>query len=203
MPRPMNQQQFASSQPSRGLLLVLALVLALPIAPTLLPHPAIAQTTQDRRAEGDRLLQQGIEKYDKGYSTDAEDIFRLAVIIYQGIQDRNGEATALMHLGMAYGTEIEAIGHYTKALTIFRQLKNRQGEVKVLVELGDFYYAVEKYKEAVPYFEQALTLSRQLKDRTQELEMLARLATMHMFLSQAEKANFYFEEFEKLERTLK
>jgi len=150
--------------------LVLGLVGLAPVDGVRLAQ-TVAQAVDPRKAEGDQLLQQGIEKYDKGYSTDAEEIFRLAVIIYQGIQDRNGEATALMHLGMSYGTDVEAIDCYTKSLTIFRQLKNQQREVEVLVKLGDYYHATDKYGKAVPYFEQALALFRQLNDRANELEM--------------------------------
>ncbi|MGV0026228.1 hypothetical protein [Phormidesmis priestleyi] len=76
-------------------------------APTLLPRadwllPTLAQTTTDRKAEADRLLDQGVQQYRTSQYEAALQSWEQALAIYRIIQDRNGEATALNNLGEAH-----------------------------------------------------------------------------------------------------
>ncbi|HEY9608815.1 CHAT domain-containing protein [Allocoleopsis sp.] len=180
----------------------LTILLATPVALSLVlivnfPLTAVAQaqTREDRKAEGDRLLRQGIEEYhDYGHETALQSL-QQALSIYQAIQDRNGEATVLMHLGIAYEPDEEAISYYEKALSIFKEVNNRNGEMTVLMHLGELYFSFKKYEEAITYYEKALPIAQQLNSRNHQETVLAGLISAYMFLSQNEKAAPYIEAF--------
>lgn len=181
---------------------VLTILLATPFALSLVlltnfPLTAVAQaqTREDRKAEGDQLLRQGIEEYrDYGHEAALQSL-QQALTIYQAIQDRNGEATVLMHLGIAYEPDEEAISYYEKALSIFKEVNNRNGEITVLMHLGDLYFAFKKYEKAITYYEKALPIAQQINDRNNQETVLSGLIAAYMFLSQHEKAASYIEAF--------
>src|SRR4028119_1651355 len=101
--------------------------------------PAIAQTTDAREAEADRLLQQGNQQYQTGQLRAALNSWQQALPIYRALKNRQGEGWTLGNLGMAY----QSLGNYAKALeyaqqhlAIARSIKDRQTEGWVLVDLG-------------------------------------------------------------------
>ncbi len=99
----------------------------------------LAQTPTDRKAEADRLRQQGIEQYGISQFEAALQSWQQALIIYREIKDRQGEGKALMNLGAAYnslGDYAKAIEYYQQALAIAREIQNRQGEAAALSNLG-------------------------------------------------------------------
>jgi CHAT domain-containing protein len=159
----------------------------------------VAQTREQRKAEGDRLLEQGIQDYNDRKYTDAEESFQHALIIYRSIQNQNGIATVLLHLGMSYGSDKEAVAYYEKSLTLFRQLKNRAGEAKALMQLGDWYSSAEQHQKAVPYLEQSVAIFKQLNDCINLKDVFADLTVAHLFLSRNDKMEFYSKEYEKLQ----
>jgi len=182
--------------------LATATLVALPLSslpPLHTPPSASAQTAQDRKAEADRLLRDGINDYaDRQYQSACQSL-QQALASYQSIQNRQGEATALLHMGGAC-LDDKTVNYYQKSLAIFRRIKNREGEAEALRRLGDLYFNLTQYKKAVPYLEKALPIFSQINDRAAEKDVLASLIAAHMFLQQTEKLNFYVEKFEKLER---
>src|SRR4028119_608135 len=101
--------------------------------------PAIAQTTDAREAEADRLLQQGSQQYQTGQLRAALNSWEQALPIYRALKNRQGEGWTLGNLGMAH----QSLGNYAKALeyaqqhlAIARSIKDRQTEGWVLVDLG-------------------------------------------------------------------
>ena len=106
------------------------------------PHfslPVIAQTTDARQAEGDRLLQQGIQQHRTGQFPGAMNSWQQALQIYRGLKNREGEGRTLNNLGIAYkylGNYAKAIEYAQQSLAIARELKDRQAEGWALDELG-------------------------------------------------------------------
>ena len=64
--------------------------------------PAIAQTTDAREADADRLLLQGLQQYQIGQLTTALNSWQQALQIYRALKNRRGEGNALVNLGTAY-----------------------------------------------------------------------------------------------------
>ena len=84
----------------------------LPIPSELLSITAQAQSSQDRKAEADRLLKQGIQQFQRSQYKAAIHSWQQVLAIYQELRDRNGESASLIGLGNAYNS----LGQYTKAI---------------------------------------------------------------------------------------
>ncbi|MEG3849788.1 tetratricopeptide repeat protein, partial [Microcoleus sp. herbarium19] len=107
--------------------------------------PVVAQAIDPRQAEGDRLLQQGIQQYQTGQLRAALNSWEQALQIYRAIKNRQGEGNALGGLGVAYrslGDYIKAIEYAQQHLAIAREIKNRQGEGGALGNLGGAYLSL-------------------------------------------------------------
>ncbi len=170
--------------PQRSFLSLAAATLLLALAPpSLFPPPyapalAQAQTVDARKAEADRLLQQGIEQFQTSQFAAALQSWQQALSLYRQIQDRRGEGKALGNLGIAYralGNYPQAIAYQEQRLAIAREIKDPDGE---RIALNNIAVALEKqqqpelailfYKESVNVVETIRTglkpLSRQLQE---------------------------------------
>ncbi|MEG4329803.1 tetratricopeptide repeat protein, partial [Microcoleus sp. herbarium5] len=132
---------------------------------------ALAQTQAERKAEADRLLDQGIQQLVTSQFQAALQSWQQALIIYREIKDRQGEGKALGNQGFAY----DSLGDYAKAieyaqqyLAIAREIKDRQSEGAALGSLGNAYYSLGDYAKAIEYEQQSLAIAREIKDRPSE-----------------------------------
>ena len=169
----------------------------LPIPDFLLPAVAQAQTTADRKAEANRLFQQGIQQLQTSQYEAALKSWEQALAIYQQVKDRKGEAKALNNLGNAYGSLSQyerAIAYYQQALPLFRQVKDRKGEAGALNNLGLAYQSLSLSDKAIAYHQQALPIYQQLKDRNGEANALGSLGFAYESLSQYDKAITYYQQ---------
>ena len=150
---------------------------------------AQTQTIQQRRAEAERLRQQGFQHYwHEGKYESAIQVYQQALEIYRAIRDRNGEATVLhnlgnllsdygymRHLGYAYtrqGQVEKVIETYQQALKIYREIGNRQGELGILFSLGRLCGSIQDLPKAIEYTQQYLKLFRELHPRDDESSIL-------------------------------
>src|SRR6476661_2024375 len=143
--------------------------LFIPSAQAKIPPPQVlAQNPAGRKAEADRLFNQGAEQFQTRQFQAAVQSWQQALIIYRSIKDRQGEGRALGTLGGAYGS----LGDYSKAieyaqqqLAIAREIKNPQGEGWALGTLGLAYLNLDDYTKAIEYAQQQLAIAREIKDR--------------------------------------
>ncbi|MDF5731802.1 MAG: tetratricopeptide repeat protein, partial [Rhizonema sp. PD38] len=77
----------------------------------------LAQTPADRKAEAERLLQQGREQYQTSQFEAALKSWQQALIIYQEIKDHEGEAKGLLNIGLVYTQR----GDYPNAINYLQQ----------------------------------------------------------------------------------
>lgn len=150
------------------------------IAPLSIPFPpispALAQTIQERKAEADRLLQQGIQQYRTGQREAALQSLQQALAVRRAIQDRHGEAYVLMNLGNAYQEDSpqyeQAITYYEQAHPIFQQVNDSAGEADLLFNLGRAYRYLSQPEKAISYYEQARLMYQQLQYHKSEADSL-------------------------------
>ncbi len=140
---------------------LLALVIATASTPIIFSFSAspgelrvLAQTPQARKAEADRLFNQGNQQFQTSQFTAALQSWQQALSIYREIKDRQGEGAALGNLGLAYnslGDYPKAIEYHQQSLALAREIKDRQGEAHALGNLGLAYDSLGEYPKAIDY----------------------------------------------------
>ncbi|PSR19415.1 hypothetical protein C8255_02060 [filamentous cyanobacterium CCP3] len=96
-------------------------------------------SASSRQAEANRLLQEGIDKYNRNDWQAALTPWKQASEIYQAIGDRAGVSQILNNIGSVYqllGNFPEALAQYEASLAIKHEIGDWAGEAKTLVNLG-------------------------------------------------------------------
>ncbi len=168
--------------------------------------PAIAQTTDARQAEGDRLMRQAIQQYQTGQVLAALNSWQQALQIYRALKNRYGEGWALGALGGAYrslGNYAKAIEYGQQSLGIAREIKDRQGEGVALINLGGAYGYLGNYAKDIEYSQQSLAIAREMKNRQGEGNALGNLGGAYRSLGNYAKAIEYSQQSLAIARELK
>ncbi|BAZ01093.1 TPR repeat-containing protein [Tolypothrix tenuis PCC 7101] len=138
----------------------------------------LAQGSDARRTEADRLLQRGEELLDKYQSQAALQNFQQALKIYRQIQYRPGEGRTLKGIGNAYydlNDFNQAISYQQQALEIAQSTKDKDLAARALNNLGNNYRALGNFTQAIAYYEKALVIARQIQDLHREASTLENL----------------------------
>ena len=166
-------------------------ILGMVSPPDLALMNAQAQTTQNRKAEADRLLEQGNQQFQISQFENAFQSWQQALTIYQEIKDRLGEGQSLGNVGLAYyfiGRYDKAIEFYLQSLAIAREIKDRRVEGQSLGNLGLVYYSIGKYEKAIEFHLQRLAIAQEIKDPYGEGQSLGNLGLAYHSLGKYEKA---------------
>ncbi|MCT7986621.1 CHAT domain-containing tetratricopeptide repeat protein [Laspinema sp. A4] len=164
-----------------------------------------AQTVEELKQEAERLLNLGIEQYQRSQIRDALQSWEQALEIYQQIGDKAGEGKTLVSLGTVYGSlgeYAQAEQYYHQSLAIYRQLGNKAGESNALLGLGNIYNFLGDYAQADQYFRQSLEIFRQLADKTGEGRTLMNLGNVYGALGEYAQAEQYFRQSLEISRQL-
>ncbi|MCZ8067676.1 MAG: tetratricopeptide repeat protein [Microcystis sp.] len=160
---------------------------------------------EKQRKEADRLLQEGVQKYETSQFRGALQSWEKALQIYQEIKNRQGEAASLDNLGSAYlslGQYQKAIDLHEKSLVINREIVNRQGEANSLNNLGNAYQSRGEYQTAIDYHQQSLDIRREIKDRQGEAASLNNLGNAYQSRGEYQKAINYHQQSLDITREL-
>jgi CHAT domain-containing protein/Flp pilus assembly protein TadD len=159
-----------------------------------------AQTIQDRKAEADRLFNQGNQQFQISQLEAAFQSWQQALTIYREIKDQQGEGNALGNLGIAYsalGKYDKAIEFHLQSLEIAREIKDRRGEENALGNLGNAYDSLGKYDKAIEFHLQSLEIAREIKNRLGEGQSLGNLGAAYDSLGKYDKAiEFHLQSLE-------
>ncbi len=113
-----------------------------------------------------------------GHAPEAVTVHTCARRAAQETGDRNGEAHALVSLGVVdcrQGRYPQAADHLEQSLVLFRETGDGIGEARALNTLGLVGERQGRYPQATHYFEQALVLFRETGDRIGEARALSNL----------------------------
>ena len=163
------------------------------------PKIAQAQTpsNQNRKAEADRLNQQGIQQYRQGKFREALETFEKVLLICREIGDKAGVATTLNNLGEVYrsqGQYAKAIEYYQQALAIIKQIGDTAGVATTLNNLGAVYRSLGQYAKAIEYYQQALAIIKQIGDTAGVATTLNNLGAVYNSQGQYAKAIDYYQQ---------
>ncbi|ACC84982.1 CHAT domain-containing protein [Nostoc punctiforme] len=210
-------------------LITLILTVSLPITnlpPLFQASQVLAQTPADRKAEADRLLNQGFEQLQTSQFTAALESGQQALIIYREIKDRQGEGRTLIFQGAAHlslGDKARAITYLEQGLAIAKQINNqdleknaqvilqlaqdqnnpRKTEADRLLEQGIKQGTTGQFEAALQSLQQSLIIYRQIKDRQGEGNALGNLGLAYHFLGDYSKAIVYHQEILAIAREIK
>ena len=156
---------------------------------------AVAQSQVDpRKAEGDRLLQQGIQQHQTSQFEAALQSWQQALLLYRKIKNRFGEGQTLNALGVvsnSLGNYAKAIEYHQQSLAIAQEIKDRRGEGAALINLGLAYFSLGNYAKAIEYQQQSLAIVREIEDRQDEGNALGNLGLAYFSLGNYAKAIEY------------
>ena len=182
---------------------VLVLLCSLPPLVTLLAIPtASAQTAtaQDRKAEADRLLNQGNQQFAHSQFQEALASFQQVLSIYREIGDRFKEGATLNNIGEVFrnlGQYDQALASYQQALEIARVGGYRAAEGRILNNIGLIYDNLGQYDQALASYQQALEIAKAEGDRVVEGRILNNIGLIYDNLGQYDQAlNFYRQALE-------
>jgi CHAT domain-containing protein/Tfp pilus assembly protein PilF len=155
-----------------------------------------AQTTQDRQAEADRLLERGNQLNKISQFREALQVFEKSLQIYREIKNLKGEGNALNNIGNAYsslGKYQKSIEYHQQSLAIAKKIGDRNNQGNSLGNLGNVYYAMGQYTKAIEYHTQALEIKQQIGDLYGEGRSLGNLGNAYNLLGQYAKAIEYYQ----------
>jgi CHAT domain-containing protein len=168
--------------------------------------PAIAQTTDARQAEADRLMKQGLQQYQTGQLRAALNSLQQALQIYRTIKNRQREGWTLNFLGGTYrslGNSAKAIEYGLQSLAIAREIKDRQTEGWAMSNLGVAYLSLGNSAKAIDYTQQSLAIAREIKDRQSEVTALGNLGGAYRSLGNSAKTIEYSQQYLAISREIK
>ncbi|MBD1902656.1 CHAT domain-containing tetratricopeptide repeat protein [Trichocoleus sp. DQ-A3] len=157
----------------------------------------MAQTVEERKAQADKLYQQGNQQYKTSQFQEALQSFQEALLIYRELKDTKGEALTVNYIGLIYRSLSqypEALKFYRQGLEIFRKLGDRWNEGTALNNIGSVYRSSDQYAQARDFFQQALSIRRKVQDREGEGVTLSNLGTIYHGLGQYSQALELYEQ---------
>jgi CHAT domain-containing protein len=184
----------------------------------------VAQTREQQKAEGDRLLLQGLQQYQARQFESALQSWEQALSIYREIQDRHGEGRSLLfsagaYAGLGNGTRVLELSQ--QALAIAKELKDSDLEKFALQILesaqqtvnssaavrlyrqGVEQYQTSQFEAALQSWQELLQVYRAVKDREGEGAVLGSLGNVYYSLGNYGRAIEYQEQSLQIARELK
>jgi CHAT domain-containing protein len=158
---------------------------------------AMAQTTDARKTEADRLLKQGDEQLTANQPEVALPTLQAALKLYQELKNRAAEGQSLKSIGNAYQALKEyekAIDYQQQALEIARKIKDRNLEARALNNIGWAYDNSKNSVKALDYYRQSLTVSQSNQNIETENKTLANLGRLYSDLGESHKAISYHQQ---------
>jgi CHAT domain-containing protein/Flp pilus assembly protein TadD len=154
-----------------------------------------AQASTDRKAEAERLLNQGLQQYRNNQTQAAFQAWQQTLQIYREIKDRKGEGEVLNNFAIAYynlGQYAKAVDFFQQRLVITRELNNRRGEANALDGIGLNYIILGQYEKAIASYQLAVEIFRELNDRQNEGNALGNLGIAYREIGKYQQAiNFH------------
>jgi CHAT domain-containing protein/Tfp pilus assembly protein PilF len=135
----------------------------------------------------ERILTEGTSLRQKGNFSDALSLFEKALKLARNAEDKKGEITCLMNLGVLFwnlGQPNESADQYAKALSLAqgRGQKDLEHECSGALKIYEAYSKGKKLrlagrnKESITHFELAVNLARTIKSPEHELKCLRQLS---------------------------
>jgi CHAT domain-containing protein len=149
------------------------------------------------------LLKQGEDLRVQGSYGQALAIFTLAQGVAERLNDREGVAQALRHLGNTHteqGGYTQAMECYQKSLKLSQESGSKAGVARALSSVGNVHFYQGNYTQALEHYEKSLKLNEELGDKMGIANALANIATANSAMGNGAQAVEYYQRSLKLSR---
>ena len=154
-------------------------------------------SSQDRKAEANRLLQQGKQQYSQGQFREALETLQQVLVIAREIGDKTLTDVALNGIGLVYdslGQYPKALEFYQQALAIVREVGNKAMEGTTLSNIGGVYRDLGEYAKALEFHQQALAIVTAVGNKAGEGIVRGNIARDYYHLGQYPKALEFYQQ---------
>ena len=155
--------------------------------------------------EANRLLKQGNNQYQISQFREALQSYEGALIIYEKIGVREGQALSLQGLGDAFQSLKRfhtAIYFYKQYLEISREIGYSDEESAALCNLGMAYNYLGQYHRAIYFLEQSLQIKLKIRDRDGEALTICNLGNAYQSLGQYDRARKFHQQSLEISREI-
>ncbi|GAB4370090.1 MAG: hypothetical protein Kow00121_10550 [Elainellaceae cyanobacterium] len=166
-------------------------------AQTQITEAGSAEADAFQASEAERLLNKAWQLWQMGQYQAVLENLQQSLIIYQNLQDWQGESTALNGLGTVYndlGHHEQALNHYQQVLAIYVEVGDRAGEGHTLNNIGIVYRNLGQYEQALNSYQQALIIYVELGDRVGEGQILNSIGGVYRQMAQYAQALNYHQQ---------
>ncbi|WP_044501132.1 tetratricopeptide repeat protein [Nostoc sp. PCC 7107] len=166
--------------------------LIVPLPNTILETSStLAQTSQNRKVEANKLSQEASRLLRQGKAQEALKLFDEVLAIRREIKDQVGESFTLLSIGKVYskiGQYPKALEAYQQALVLRRQIKAKAGEVDILYRIAEIYDKIGQYPQALETYQQALAIAQEVGSNTVESDTLNGIGSAYRSIGEYAKA---------------
>ncbi len=162
---------------------------------------AMAQevSSEELLSEADRLLLEGVDKYNSNQLTEALSLYEQALEIYRESSVRQaflqrslrGEANSLSNLGVLYNIQGEhdrAISYQAEAFKIFESLNDFSAQVTSLRNIGFYHETSGNYELAIEIYSEAIEILKETDNKAEWVETINFLASAYLGMDDYMKA---------------
>ncbi|MBW4582028.1 MAG: CHAT domain-containing protein [Tildeniella nuda ZEHNDER 1965/U140] len=158
---------------------------------------AQSTTKQDRKAEADRLFEQGTKQFEQNQNEAAIASFQKALSIYQELKERQKEGQVLKAIGNAYlnlKNYAKSLGCYQQALIIAREIKESDLESRVLNNMGLVHQRLKQIALATVSFEESIKVAQNVQNFKMVLLASSNLGSLYEDAKKYEKAAVAYQQ---------
>ena len=145
-------------------------------------------------AEALKLTEEGVQLFKQGSKESllaARKKLGAALVLWQKVGDKTGQAVSLLGIGRIYnhlGEKQKALQYFNQALLLKRALEDKGGEATTLNNIGQVYSDIGEKQKALQKLKQASTIHRALEIKSGEAITLNNIGLVYSDLGEKQNA---------------
>ncbi len=153
------------------------------------------KSIEDMKLESDRFFNQALDYYDRGYLSQASDLFEKVIKLENKLGNEQRKANCYIYLGLInyqISNFNKAQNYYKEAQKIFNNLNDKKNELLVLNNIAGIHSVLGEYEEATKIYSDIIGKSLIFADKESEAIASLNLGDLYQELWDFEKSFEYF-----------
>lgn len=167
----------------------------LPFVLLILLISSCSKSPEELKQDSDRFFNQALDYYERGYLSQAADLFEKVISIENKIGNEQRKANCYIYLGLInyqISDYIKAKNYYETAIKIFNALNDKRNQLLVLNNIAGIYSILGEYEEAIKIYTDIIGKSLIFADKESEAIASLNLGELYQELWDFEKSFEYF-----------